>query len=32
MDEDPEFAAPGRHLGHGLEGADLVVAPLEVHE
>jgi hypothetical protein len=32
MDEHTEFAAPSHDLGHRLEGADLVVAPLEVHE
>ena len=26
------LAAGGDHLGHGLQGADLVVAPLEVHQ
>jgi len=32
VDEDPGSATRGDHLGHRLQGADLVVSPLQVHE
>ncbi len=31
VEEHAELTAPGHDVGHGLDGADLVVAPLKVH-